>query len=253
MDKQPELDPICLWSLLSGCIIVVVVVVHAAAVVPAAERRPFVVVANSMVAVVVDPYVADDLLEVDFDVVVVPTVDEKKLLLVVVVDLAAEIVVGRLDVVVVVVMEEETSYVDVAAVVKINVAAAEEMVNVVVVAFVVVVEAMTFVEKVLASDAVVKQIQMLLLPLLMSEMIQKMMIWEGMMVYLEDIDTLVDSIVAAVDDDYIDYGWDYSDNILDWNLEKHFLSSISGLDGSMSAEEHIASRVFHILVQTKFS
>ena len=159
------------------------------------------------------------------------------------------VVVGRQDVVVV---EEETSYVDVAAVVKINVAAAEEMVNVVV-ASVVVVEVMTFVEKVLASDAVVKQIQMLLLPLLMSEMIQKMMIWEDMMVYLEDIDTLVDSIAAAVDDDYIDYGWDYFDNIPDWNLEKHFLSSISGLDGSMSAEEHIASRVFHILVQTKFS
>ena len=182
MDKQPELDLICFWYLLSGCIIVVVVVVvHAAAVVLAAERRPFVVVANSMVAVVVDPYVADDLLEVDFDVVVVPTVDEKKVLFVVVVDWAAEIVVGRLDVVV---MEEETSYVDVAVVVKIDV---DEMVNDVVVAFVVVVEAMTFVEKVLASDAVVvvKQNQM---PL---EMIQKM-------VYLDIADIL--AAIVVVDD-----------------------------------------------------
>ena len=180
MYKQPELDLICFWSLLSGCIIVVVVVVHAAAVVLAAERRPFVVVANSMVAVVVDPYVADDLVEVDFDVVVVPTVDEKKVLLVVV-DWAAEIVVGRLDVVV---MEEETSYVDVAVVVKIDV---DEMVNDVVVAFVVVVEAMKFVEKVLASDAVVvvKQNQM---PL---EMIQKM-------VYLDIADIL--AAIVVVDD-----------------------------------------------------
>ena len=85
-----------------------------------------------------------------------------------------------------------------------------------------------------------------------------MMIWLDMMVYLEDIDTLVDSIAAAVDDDYIDYGWDYFDNIPDWNLEKHYLSSKSGLElgldeGSMSAAEHIASKVFHILVQTKFS
>ena len=91
------------------------------------------------------------------------------------------VVVGRQDVVVV---EEETSYVDVAVVVKIDV---DEMVNDVVVAFVVVVEAMTFVEKVLASDAVVvvKQNQM---PL---EMIQKM-------VYLDIADIL--AAIVVVDD-----------------------------------------------------
>ena len=169
-------------------------------------------------------------------------------------------VVGRLDVVVV---EEETSYVDAAVVVKINVdVVVEEMVNVaVVVVLAVVVEAMTFVahglihglaqglEKVLASDAVVKQIRMLIPPPL--EMIQKM-IWRLHMMVYSDIDTL--AAIAVVVVDYIDYGWDYSDSILDWNLEKHhYFSSTPGLGPDGPALGHIVRRVFHTLVQTESS